>query len=180
MNQYVKIWSDEHAVALTSLIGEGFSSAESACLLNEIFGTTYSRNAIIGKAHRLKLSRKIKRAKKKYAAVEIQPKPAEKPRPSRYRPVGAPVFAPLACLAAECSEVIPLNLASPDGGCQYPYGEGPFVFCGRPRDGSSYCQGHHALTVGRMIKLSPADHQRRREHWMRLQKRSARTLMEIS
>lgn len=165
MNQHVLIWTPEHNTALASLIGEGFSMAQSARSLNELFGTTYTRNAIIGKAHRLGLSKPKKIKKKKYAA-----KQEPRHRPGRYKPVGAPVFTPIAD-TMECSEVVPLNLSSPEPtGCQYAYGDGPFLFCGRPRDGkSSYCPAHHQLTAGRMIQLSPADHQRRRHRWMRLQ-----------
>jgi hypothetical protein len=42
-----------------------------------------------------------------------------------------------------------------DGHCRYPYGGGPFTFCGMPRrDGSSYCAAHFLLVYtpkGRVV-----------------------------
>ena len=32
------------------------------------------------------------------------------------------------------------------GECRWPFGDGPFLFCGDPaQDNSSYCSGHHAI-----------------------------------
>lgn len=48
-----------------------------------------------------------------------------------------------------CVEVDPRHLSFAELGpkdCRYPYGDGPFTFCGRPQlDGYSYCEGHKFL-----------------------------------
>jgi hypothetical protein len=55
--------------------------------------------------------------------------------------------------ALRCIEVEPLHKSLADLGrndCRYPYGEGPYTFCGNPqREGHSYCGPHFALTLRR-------------------------------
>lgn len=45
--------------------------------------------------------------------------------------------------------VVPLNIDLDDlknRQCRYPYGDGPFTFCGHPvRDNSPYCEEHHKI-----------------------------------
>lgn len=45
--------------------------------------------------------------------------------------------------------VVPLNIDLDDlknRQCCYPYGDGPFTFCGHPvRDNSPYCEEHHKI-----------------------------------
>jgi GcrA cell cycle regulator len=48
-----------------------------------------------------------------------------------------------------CAEIEPLHVDMLDlsrDQCHYPYGDGPFTFCGQPaHQGSSYCTAHHFL-----------------------------------
>lgn len=47
----------------------------------------------------------------------------------------------------------PLNLTLDElreDSCRWPYGDGPFTFCGHPKKGgSSYCVTHHAMAFTR-------------------------------
>jgi hypothetical protein len=63
----------------------------------------------------------------------------------------APPTARAEIIALRCVVVEPQHLLVTDleeGQCRYPFGEGPFTFCGHAqKDGSSYCRPHAALTV---------------------------------
>lgn len=100
-----------------------------------------SRNAVTGKAHRMQIKKpKIAqpripgdRRKKQRPLLRIVPRRTEKLRPA------APAAAPEPC---------PLHLDLLDlsaGDCRWPYGEGPFTFCGRPTEAGSYCAAHAAV-----------------------------------
>jgi len=55
--------------------------------------------------------------------------------------------------ALRCIEVEPMHKSFADLGpndCRYPYGDGPYTFCGQQKFGdSSYCGGHMALSFRR-------------------------------
>lgn len=52
-------WPAEHVEAMTALWMAGRSCSQVAWVLNERFGTSYSRNAIIGAVHRRGIERKM-------------------------------------------------------------------------------------------------------------------------
>src|SRR3989344_4612580 len=73
MNAFLRsreFWTDECVEILTRLWKEGFSPKQ----ISEKIGTT--RNAVIGKAHRLKLSRSIEQL------PEAEPEPIPEPPPA--------------------------------------------------------------------------------------------------
>src|ERR1700761_7995065 len=49
-------WEDAHSAALREYLDKGLPFSEIARALNQRFGTTYSRNAAIGRARRMGLS----------------------------------------------------------------------------------------------------------------------------
>jgi GcrA cell cycle regulator len=55
-NISARTWTAEHDAALKRMRTNNFSSAQIAVALNGEFGTRYSRNAAIGRAHRLGLT----------------------------------------------------------------------------------------------------------------------------
>lgn len=137
------IWPAEHETALRALVVEGAGShSVIAGILNERFDSAYSRNAVIGKAARLGLSVKSVRkpVKKQERAVSARRRPAPPPKPTEAQ---IAVF--------RCAEVTPKNVALTDlsyGDCHWPYGDGPFTFCGHPKFGESpYCGPHFALSI---------------------------------
>lgn len=158
-------WTDERVEKLKTLWAEGLSASQIAGVLGEV-----TRNAVIGKVHRLGLAG---RAKSSSTAGSRTPKPAATTRRSAkiakpaatpaaaagYSSVGAAVLqscpadqqAPLKAVAlnpeAHCDQektgILDLN----DGTCRWPIGdpgqEG-FHFCGQnPRaSGGPYCDFH--------------------------------------
>ena len=107
-------WTDEKVAVLRQLWGSGKSASEIA----EVIGG-FSRNAVIGKAHRLGLSGKP-------AKAGTRPQPVAEPQSN-----GATIF----------------NLT--DRMCKWPIGdpkEAGFHFCGRPAmTGLPYCGEHAAV-----------------------------------
>jgi GcrA cell cycle regulator len=151
-------WTDERIALLKKMWKEGKSAADIAKTL----GKGVTRNAVIGKAHRMGLSgrpspiKKPTPAPKKEAAKKESAKPVKK--------LAAPVVVsgvknnPLSREVAEPrkmeKEAIP-----PGGGvalidltermCKWPIGdprEDDFTFCGRNiRPGTPYCPEHAAM-----------------------------------
>jgi len=142
-------WTDERVERLKVLWAEGMSASQIAADLGEV-----TRNAVIGKVHRLGLSGRVK-----------APAPAARPRKERPAPApAAPVVVGALALKAEPAPVAaaepearPVAVAAPESratiltinerSCKWPIGDpgrADFFFCGRASDpGSPYCQ-HHA------------------------------------
>jgi len=149
-------WTDERIALLTKLWTDGLTASQIATALGE--ATT--RNAVIGKAHRLGLSGRP-------SPVRV-PRPARSTvaRPSKPRPLNNPERIPLMTKQTEAMRVraaepparqiipmaeIPLGpsvtlLKVTDKMCKWPIGhpgDDGFRFCGGlSREGSPYCEGH--------------------------------------
>ena len=133
-------WTDERVAILKKLWLEGLSASQIA---KQLGGVT--RNAVIGKVHRLGLSGR---------ATPSQPqRPVFKaPRPSR--PVSTPSMAPRR-IAPSAPEPSPVYYAEEPGSatvltlgahmCKWPIGDPAsdnFTFCGRRIGEGSYCVEH--------------------------------------
>jgi len=146
-------WTDERVELLKKLWSEGLSASQIA---NELGGVT--RNAVIGKVHRLSLSGRAK------------PAGSSVPRPRRVRQAGPTRSSSMRMLTqgnvalkmrAEAVPeprripleeiVVPIALRASiltltDTTCKWPIGEPgteDFHFCGHnPRGGSPYCEYH--------------------------------------
>ncbi|PZQ55940.1 MAG: GcrA cell cycle regulator [Phenylobacterium zucineum] len=137
-------WSEDRVERLKALWADGLSASQVA---KQLGGVT--RNAVIGKVHRLGLAGRA-------AGGRIaRPRPACSPRPRRpaaprvaprapmiAAPVAAPAPAPegpglIASMSDLCGHL-----------CKWPIGDpksADFSFCGRPKDGAGpYCAGHGA------------------------------------
>ena len=159
-------WTGERVELLKKLWGEGLSASQIAARLSQ--GVT--RNAVIGKVHRLNLSN---RAPQAHSTTPRTPRKAREPsHPGRPNPMpslpatGSAALKPMPRAEAQPRQIAlpepkPLRLvALPKGGnitilhlsdktCRWPIGdpgqEG-FCFCGHgPRDGSPYCEYHARL-----------------------------------
>lgn len=165
--EWNSVWTEAHDAALTAHVLKGnLSYLRIADAINEQFGTTYSRNAAIGRAGRLRLSNphSVKSVKPNCKAPD---KPLPKPLNERKQqpvfkavsPVGEPVVLRVV-------DIVPRNLPlldlDPDD-CRYPVTDDlPFLFCGHPKhEGSSYCAAHHRLTTYKRQDISDAERQRR-------------------
>lgn len=109
-------WTDERVQVLRQLWGTGKSASEIAEMLGGV-----SRNAVIGKAHRLGLS--------------------GRPSPIRKKPEAPPAPEPVVGGAT--------ILSLTDRMCKWPIGDpkkAGFHFCGRPAlPGQPYCAEHAAM-----------------------------------
>ena len=137
-------WTPERIKQLKELHAEGFPYSQ----IGDKLGTT--RNACIGKAKRLKLTRLVDRDKRypkrrlnrsgfvfgsqsqrqhlTSLILNLQPEP---PPPQNNAPM-----------------VALLDLK--EHHCRYPVGTGPYMFCGAPKVFTqSYCGVHHRICYGR-------------------------------
>ena len=145
-NQFNVAWTEAQDGALRKHLLDGLSSSQTAKAINAEFGTTYTRNSVIGRANRTGAERRVIQTRKKYKRI----KPA-KPRKPKEPPM-TKSLPPQPLSALRTADVIPLHLPLLELGdnmCRWPYGSGPFVFCGHPTfDGCSYCTEHSAISVG--------------------------------
>jgi hypothetical protein len=133
------VWPDERVEQLKKLYADGYSCAQIAGHLGHA-----TRNAVIGKVHRLGLTRSGRLVPK--AGVRA-PREAKKPAKGGFNPFEArwQPKKPAEPIAIRCAAVEPRHLSAPEAGkCKYPYGDGPFTFCGHDT-ARSYCDLHHEL-----------------------------------
>lgn len=148
-------WNDERVELLKRLWGEGLSASQIAAELGGI-----TRNAVIGKVHRLGLSGRVKSAspaRPRKARTEAPP-PRTSARPSTVGNTAlAPAFealvesAPAPAPAPVMDNVVPLGqrctiMNLTESTCRWPTGEpgtASFYFCGaRSATGMPYCTQH--------------------------------------
>lgn len=142
-------WSQERIDVLTKLWGEGVSAGAIARCLGGV-----TRSAVLGKVHRLGLTPRATvsrtrasmrqtggrnphwRRQTKAAIAKAAPKPRRKPTFS-----AEPLPNPQAPLGPTKTLI---ELGHND--CRFPFGDGPFSFCGCPQEpGLPYCEAHARL-----------------------------------
>jgi GcrA cell cycle regulator len=164
-------WTDDRINLLKRMWKEGKSAAEIA----KVLGKGVTRNAVIGKAHRMGLSgrpspiKKPEPVAKKAAPVAAAPKKAA-PAPAAPAKSGAKKSTPVAPPPAsnknaaapapeEIKRIDRKEIIPPGGGvnlidlsermCKWPIGdprEADFTFCGLAiRPGTPYCPGHASM-----------------------------------
>lgn len=156
-------WTDERVELLRKLWAEGLSASQIAAQLGGV-----SRNAVIGKVHRLKLSSRGRaapaqtRQKKAKPAAPKAAKPASTPPRPVPQTVGAtalkveiePEPAPRPVTQADDGVVVPISrrlklVELSERTCKWPNGDPlneDFHFCGAAsKDGSPYCAYHARL-----------------------------------
>lgn len=154
-------WTDERIALLKKMWKEGKSAAEIAKSL----GKGVTRNAVIGKAHRMGLSGRPSPIKKTAAPKKEAAPKKDPPKTTRSKKTAAPAAAPStkasspAKEAAEDVKLFEKDVIPPGGGvalidltermCKWPIGdprEPDFTFCGRGiRPGTPYCPDHAAM-----------------------------------
>lgn len=152
-------WTEERVSTLKNLWAEGLSASQIA---KQLGGVT--RNAVIGKVHRLGLAGRV-----------TQSRPVKRPvRTARPRSVASPQARPRLPQAQPMPAMPQLEpLRREDGGfttvlnltdrtCKWPIGdpaEPNFAFCGRaPCNGGPYCEHHSA------VAFQPQSAKKRRGH----------------
>lgn len=150
------MWPDEHDAFLAECLAGGMSTAKAAAELNARFGTNYSRNACIGRASRRNMARDHAKGPKQRPGQEPAPPKTRKRRRYSVRSMSfeAPpgeTTPPVEIASLRCVEIDPLHVSLLDlepETCRWPYGEGPFTFCGHPAVFGSYCGPHFHLSIG--------------------------------
>jgi hypothetical protein len=102
-----------------------YSCGEIAHMLSREFEIAVTRNSVVGKAARLRLMHRYGASKgggSKPGRVPPRPKSA----PSIPRPV---VAVPIRRIRSGSGTLSLIELR--DGDCHWPFGEGPYLFCGR-------------------------------------------------
>jgi GcrA cell cycle regulator len=156
-------WPPAHSAALREYFAKGMSYSAIAGALNAKFGTSYTRNAALGRATRMGLAgpgpsgEQGKPAPETGALgfLEIDSRKTRQRRVSEFWLI-PPVFKATEVEKLRTADIVPRNLSLidlEDGDCRYPYGgntDGETItFCGHPqRPGSSYCPAHFDLIVG--------------------------------
>lgn len=144
-------WPDPHVVRLKELYDRGDSCSQIANELNREFAFGYSRNAVIGKLHRLGIrgGRPKNRGSPRTPRTPSRPRVERKPR-VKFVPAAPAVTLLNAVIHLRDVEVTPLHISILEltaENCHYPYGEEQFTFCGHPHlEGFPYCGPHAALT----------------------------------
>ena len=138
-------WTDERVTLLRKLWAEGLSASQIA---KQLGGVT--RNAVIGKVHRLGLagratpSRPAKRPVRTARPRVMGPSAPRLRMPSTMPTVIIPDLEPMKLEDGKAANVLTLN----DQMCKYPIGdptEADFAFCGRASSCGPYCQDHARL-----------------------------------
>lgn len=127
-------WTEERVALLTKLWSEGLSASQIARQLGDV-----TRNAVIGKVHRLGLSGRA------------TPSRAERPRmPARRKRAPKPILIiPETVKEARLPDGNFVTVPTlRDGMCKWPYGDpsrSDFHFCGQAAHGGPYCRAHAAV-----------------------------------
>jgi GcrA cell cycle regulator len=115
-------------------------------------GYCVTRSSIIGVIHRagLTLEHKSEERRRRASPPKREQKMKAVPRLVGASSAGGPLFKTVMIpdLDLACADITPRNVPMTDlnkNECRYPYGDGPFTFCGHPTDGGSYCAGHKAI-----------------------------------
>jgi GcrA cell cycle regulator len=140
-------WTDERVDLLKKLWADGLSCSQIAGRLGG-----FTRNAVIGKVHRLGLSGRATTERKPRVRIATPRKPrAPRPRCATHPLLGEELDQPLAIAAITAPDMRPCGLLELDSGrCHFPIGDPgdpDFHFCGggalpaRP-----YCAFHWRLS----------------------------------
>ena len=138
------IWTPELRARFLELCEDSkLSHGDRAKILSREFNIRLSRNACIGWSHRNATPIRKRTAKKKQPRKKPKP-PMPRPRP---QPRPQPPPAPLPPAAQWPAGYRPALIELRWSDCRWPYGEGPFAFCGRPKAdiGGAYCVEHNAM-----------------------------------
>lgn len=141
-------WNDEARVAeLLKLVASGLSAAEVAAAM----GGGLTRNAVLGRIHRMGLSKPINyrpKRKPRQQATNIGGRALKLIRRKTGGQPKLPVHDIPEPIAPNSLELTILEIGT--GQCRYPTrSDTPFFFCGHAtspqRDGSPYCEFHHRM-----------------------------------
>jgi GcrA cell cycle regulator len=138
-------WTDERVTLLRKLWAEGLSASQIA---KQLGGVT--RNAVIGKVHRLGLAGRATPSRPAKRPVRTARPRVMGPTVPRLRPASTlpaviiPDLEPLKLEDGKAASVLTLN----ESMCKFPIGDPTdenFAFCGRGASAGPYCNDHARL-----------------------------------
>jgi GcrA cell cycle regulator len=135
-------WIEDLDAKLKKLWAEGMFTREIGLALGK------SKNAIVGRAHRLGLSSRPNPAK--VAGTPVKPQTPREPRPARLpKSSASAAMSPRAALVSRPSPAVTFARPSVTRACQWPLNDGyPWTFCSAfAQAGHVYCAEHHARAV---------------------------------
>ena len=141
-------WVDRKLVARMVELWPDHSASQICGVIWREFKVALTRNAVVGRLHRDKITCEHK--------INVHPlttrqHSAKMPRTAH---LGRSRITrePSEMTALRCAEIVPLNISLNDlepWHCRYPYGNGPFTYCGHVKlDDVSYCGPHFNLCTG--------------------------------
>lgn len=154
-----KNWTHDRIDLLTKMVGSGISFSQVAFALNEQTGSSFSRNACIGKSKRLGLATVKRKAVDKPVSSRTAKSPAgigaqvqainRKLKPRSPAPVQEPFTPRTAGVVSRRVTILDVKAMECRWADDERNSDGLITFCGnRTADGSSYCPCHAALAVG--------------------------------
>jgi GcrA cell cycle regulator len=140
-------WTEERVALLKKLWAEGHSASQIA---KQIGGVT--RNAVIGKVHRLGLAGRATPSRPAKRPARPRPQRSQLPTAPRMRPASGGYTPPVLTVVLdpirlEDGKTVSV-LTLRDDMCKFPIGDPPdvdFAFCGRTACAGPYCADHARL-----------------------------------
>lgn len=151
-------WTPEIDADLLQMVKEGISYREAVPVLNARYGTSFSRCALIGRARRLggfeprpRLTPEQREARRITREARRNKKRRDERRQAGYVPRLRIVRPAREDTVLRCAEIQPLHVSLLDlerHQCRWPYGDGPYSFCGHQvgKD-TPYCMPHYHLSL---------------------------------
>lgn len=141
----ISVWTEDRIEELKRLFNEKLSATETAAKM----GGGLTRLSVIGKWHRLGLKRGRKNTYRRPASLpDRKPTVCSISRWSAFSIESKPQAIP----AEPEVDVVALHITFEElssTNCHWPYGNGPFTFCGHASvDGKPYCRAHHKVSIG--------------------------------
>ncbi len=162
------LWHPRVARVLRRLWRRGCTASQIAGILNRHYGLTLTRNAVIGKLHRMgerrRPGQRAARASQRQASRLLQRaqrhRPEPRPAPARAMPTAsAPEQEHSAPAPASARRGITDIMQLKPGMCRWvDGGKGAWVWCGAPTGGGSWCEYHRAIVFtkrGKKIHATP-------------------------
>lgn len=141
-------WADDQVAALQTMAGEGYTGGRIASAIAERFGVRRTRNAVIGKLHRLGFRLAGPQPERK-SKPKRRKRPHHGPRPGVGR--ASALMQPVPVKQKPRVPAPPRKTVTFRGlkprRCRYPYGDRwPFRFCAcKSVAGTSWCAAHYRL-----------------------------------
>jgi GcrA cell cycle regulator len=147
-------WDGGPSDLLRTLWAAGCSASVCAKKINEKFGTTFTKNAVIGKRDRLRVPRRVNASSILHEVGRMRGTRSRPPRAVEKRAVPPPKIEIIDTQIPFEQRRQLLTLGRNE--CHWPVGdvgdEG-FFFCGgKADDGCSYCPTHYARSVARHVR----------------------------